>query len=76
ATGRTGRGLGPRLYQAVLDSARQAGFLQAIGGIALPNAASIKLHERLGFEPVGVFRGVGCKFGQMVDVGFWQKPLG
>ena len=44
----------------------------AIGGIALPNPASIALHEKLGFRKVGQFEEVGFKFGRWVDVGYWQ----
>jgi len=43
-----------------------------IGGIALPNEASVALHERLGFAKVAHFKEVGCKFGQWIDVGYWQ----
>ena len=46
-----------------------------IGGAALPNAASIALHERLGFEYVGTLREVGWKFERWIDVGYWQLRL-
>jgi phosphinothricin acetyltransferase len=46
-----------------------------IGGIALPNEASVALHERMGFEKVAHFREVGLKFGQWIDVGYWQRKL-
>lgn len=46
-----------------------------IGGIALPNAPSVALHEKLGFEKVAHFKEVGFKFGQWLDVGYWQRPL-
>ncbi len=67
-----GRGLGLRLYSELLSqvsSQRHA----IIGGIALPNEASIKLHEKCGFRKVGHFSEVGKKFGKWIDVGFWQK---
>lgn len=70
-----GQGLGTRLYAALVDRLRANGLHLAIGGMALPNPASVALHERLGFEPVGVFREVGCKFGRWIDVGYWQLRL-
>jgi L-amino acid N-acyltransferase YncA len=69
-----GRGYGVALYRALL--ARLEGrFHSVIGGIALPNAASIALHERLGFRQVACFHEVGHKFGDWVDVGYWQLTL-
>jgi phosphinothricin acetyltransferase len=69
-----GRGYGLILYRALL--ARLEGrFHTVIGGIALPNAASIALHERLGFRQVACFHEVGHKFGNWVDVGYWQLSL-
>lgn len=44
----------------------------AIAGIALPNPASIALHEKFGFEKVAHFREVGFKCGRWIDVGYWQ----
>jgi phosphinothricin acetyltransferase len=74
AAGQRGRGHGQRLYRALL--ARLEGrFHAVIGGIALPNAASIALHERLGFRQVACFPEVGHKFGEWVDVGYWQLNL-
>ncbi len=52
------------------------GFHTAIGGIALPNPASIALHERLGFRKVAHFEQVGWKLGRWIDVGYWQLLLG
>jgi phosphinothricin acetyltransferase len=74
APGQRGRGLGLVLYRALL--ARLEGrFHTVIGGIALPNAASIALHERLGFRQVACFTEVGHKFGAWVDVAYWQLTL-
>jgi phosphinothricin acetyltransferase len=61
--------------QALLDELTALGYAQAFAGIALPNAASVALHESLGFEPIGVYRGVGFKLGAWRDVGWWQRPL-
>jgi phosphinothricin acetyltransferase len=71
----TGRGIGSRLYEALLADLRQRNFHAVIGGIALPNAASIALHERLGFRKVAHFEQVGWKFGRWIDVGYWQLLL-
>ncbi len=69
----TGRGLGRPLYAALLDAIRDTGMHAVIGGISLPNAASIGLHEALGFRAVGRFAEVGYKFDRWIDVGYWQK---
>jgi phosphinothricin acetyltransferase len=69
-------GLGTALYVKLLALLQQAGFHAAIGGIALPNEASVALHERLGFGQVARFREVGFKFDRWIDVGYWQRLLG
>ena len=51
------------------------GYRQAMAGIALPNPASVRLHEAVGFAPVGVYRAVGWKLGEWHDVGWWQREL-
>ena len=71
----TGRGLGLQLYQSLLTDLRQRSLHAVIGGIALPNAASIALHERLGFRKVAHFEQVGWKFNRWIDVGYWQLLL-
>ena len=73
--GQSGNGYGYQLYVALLEALRAAGIHAAIGGIALPNAASIALHEKLGFAKVALFPEVGFKLGRWVDVGYWQKLL-
>lgn len=72
----TGRGLGRPLYEALLDRLPPLGVHAAIGGIALPNPASVALHERLGFAKAAHYREVGHKFGRWIDVGYWQLTLG
>lgn len=69
------RGLGGHLLAAHLDLLERQGFVTAIAGIALPNAASVALHERLSFTLSGIERGVGFKFGRWWDVGRWQRSL-
>jgi L-amino acid N-acyltransferase YncA len=63
------------LLQAHLDVLEKRGFATALAGISLPNAASVALHEKLGFTLSGIERGVGFKFGEWVDVGRWQRDL-
>lgn len=75
APGRTGRGIGRALYPALIEAMRGRGLHAAIGGISLPNPASIALHEKLGFVPIGRFGQVGFKFGRWVDVGYWELML-
>jgi phosphinothricin acetyltransferase len=70
-----GRGAGRRIYGALLEALTLQGFRLAIGGIALPNAASVALHELLGYRPVGTHHGCGFKLGRWHDVGFWEKEL-
>lgn len=73
--GAEGRGLGKRLYAALLDVLKTQRIHAVIGGAALPNPASAALHESLGFEHVGTFRQVGFKHGRWVDVAYWQLVL-
>jgi phosphinothricin acetyltransferase len=68
-------GVGAALYGVLLPGLRQQGYHAAFAGIALPNPASVALHERCGFAPVGVYREVGFKLGRFHDVGWWQRLL-
>lgn len=70
-----GRGIGKRLLAALLDLLERQGYVAAIGAIALPNPASVALHESLGFVAAGTYRGTGFKMGEWLDVGLWQKDL-
>ena len=70
-----GRGIGQSLYDALLPMVRDLGYVTLHAGIALPNDASVRLHERLGFQLVGVYRNVGHKHGAWHDVGWWQLLL-
>ena len=70
------RGTGTTLYRRLLADIAARGLHVAIGGIAQPNAASVALHEKLGFEKVAHFSAVGRKFDRWVDVGYWQLILG
>ena len=71
----TGQGLGPKLYAALIAELRRRGLHCVIGGAALPNPASVALHERLGFAKVAEFRQVGFKFGRWIDVAYWELML-
>ena len=70
-----GKGHGRALYEVLLDLLTRQGYTAAYAGIALPNDASVGLHEAMGFTPVGVYRGVGFKSGEWHDVGWWQRDL-
>ena len=67
-----GNGVGSALYQKLFSEISQRDFHAVIAGISLPNDASIRLHEKFGFEKVAHFKEVGFKFGRWIDVGYWQ----
>lgn len=73
--GQEGKGLGTLLYEELLRRLSRHDVTIAIGCIALPNQASVALHEKLGFEKVGHFPEVGYKFDQWIDIGYWRKKL-
>ena len=75
AASQHGRGIGRALYGELLSLLRDQRLQVACAGITLPNAASVGLHEALGFEPVGVYRRIGFKAGRWRDVGWWQLQL-
>ena len=69
------RGIGRALYTALFAILRAQGYVNTYAGIALPNPASVALHEAMGMTPVGVYRHVGYKAGSWRDVGWWQGAL-
>jgi L-amino acid N-acyltransferase YncA len=73
--GRRGKGAGRALYDVLLPHLAERGYRSAIGGITLPNPASERLHQALGFEPVGTYRRIGYKLGAWHDVHWTQKTL-
>lgn len=75
APGHNGQGHGAALYAALIDGAARAGNHLLIGGVALPNDASVALHEKLGFRKVAQFSEVGFKFDRWIDVGYWELKL-
>lgn len=70
-----GKGLGSALYRALIAELEKLPVHVVIGGVALPNAASVALHEKMGFEKVAHFAQVGKKFDRWIDVGYWQRVL-
>ncbi|WP_437378725.1 arsinothricin resistance N-acetyltransferase ArsN1 family B [Inquilinus limosus] len=70
------QGAGRALYERLFVLLRRQGYQSAFAGIALPNPASVALHEAVGFVPLGVYRAVGFKHGAWHDVGWWQRPIG
>ncbi len=70
-----GRGIGKQLYAELKRILIDLGYCQSFAGIALPNAASVALHESVGFEALGIYRQVGFKHGAWHDVGWWQCSL-
>lgn len=68
-----GQGLGAALYAALLKTLEAQGYRSAMAVIALPNDASVALHESLGYEQVGQTHAAGHKLGGWHDVGFWQR---
>jgi len=69
-----GNGIGTLLYAHLIRLLKDH-VHAAIGGIALPNGASIALHEKMGFQKIGQFKEVGNKFDQWIDVGYWELIL-
>lgn len=70
-----GRGIGQALYEALFGLLARQGLRTVCAGVTLPNDASVALHEKCGFTPVGIFQRVGFKRGQWWDVGWWQLEL-
>lgn len=70
-----GQGVGRALYTTLFDRLRAQSIHAVFAGIALPNPASIALHEAMGMVPVGIYREVGWKLGGWRDVGWWQRLL-
>ncbi|NMH86322.1 GNAT family N-acetyltransferase [Flavivirga algicola] len=67
-----GKQVGTKLYTELLSQLKKQNYHIVLGGLTLPNDASVRLHEKFGFEQVAHFKEVGLKFGKWLDVGFWQ----
>ncbi len=70
-----GRGMGSALYAELFAALAEREVHAVMGGIALPNDASVALHEKFGMQKVAHFTAVGYKFGGWIDVGYWQRIL-
>jgi phosphinothricin acetyltransferase len=73
--GSEGNGIGSQLYDVLIRKIKDKKYHAIIGGISLPNEASIALHEKYGFEKIGHFKEVGYKFNSWIDVGYWELIL-
>ncbi len=71
----TGRGIGSALVEALLAELRARQFHCVMGGVSLPNEASVTLLQKFGFRQVAHFKETGYKFGRWIDVGYWQLML-
>ncbi|MEW6991811.1 N-acetyltransferase family protein [Colwelliaceae bacterium 6441] len=69
------KGIGSQLYEQLFFQLKEKGVHSVIGGITLPNPASIALHEKFGMQKSAHFKEVGFKFNQWLDVGYWQGQL-
>jgi phosphinothricin acetyltransferase len=63
------------LLGQLIEDMKASGFAALISIIAVPNAASVKLHKFFGFENVGCLKKVGSKLGQWIDVEYWELML-
>jgi L-amino acid N-acyltransferase YncA len=72
---RGGMGLGSALYVELFALLKARSIRNVIGGIALPNVASVALHEKFGMRQVAQYKDIGVKFGEWLDVGYWQGTL-
>ncbi len=70
-----GKGLGTLLYSELISILKTQNIHAIIGGVTLPNQASVALHEKMGYEKVAHFKEVGFKFGKWLDVGYWELIL-
>lgn len=70
-----GRGIGSSLYRVLFELLKAQGFVNVFAGIALPNDSSVRLHKKLGFNSIGVFKDIGFKLNRWWDVSWWQLSL-
>jgi phosphinothricin acetyltransferase len=70
-----GKGIGRKLYAALLEALAPENINRIVAGYTLPNPTSARLHEHFGFKPVGIFSEVGFKFGRYWDVQWTERPL-
>jgi phosphinothricin acetyltransferase len=70
-----GRGMGRKLMKSLIEEVRKTDIHSLVAGIALPNERSVALHEKFGFKKTAHLEEVGFKFGNWLDVGYWQLRL-
>ena len=75
APGSEGKGIGTELYAALMEELKKTDIHTVLGGISVPNPASIALHKKLGFTESGTLKEVGLKFGKRIDVCYYQLYL-
>ena len=75
APDRGGKGIGRRLYATLFEALKGQDIHKVFGGITLPNAASVRVHEAAGFRHIGTYAEVGRKFGKYWDVGLFLKDM-
>ncbi|MEZ5344269.1 MAG: arsinothricin resistance N-acetyltransferase ArsN1 family B [Pyrinomonadaceae bacterium] len=66
------KGVGTSLYTSLFDELYETHIHTIVAGISLPNEASVRFHEKLGFKKVAHFREIGYKLGRWIDVGYWE----
>lgn len=70
-----GKQIGSKLYAELIKLLKETDLHTVLGVLTIPNEASIKLHEKFGFEQVANLKEVGLKFGEWQNVGIWQLKL-
>lgn len=63
------------LYLTIIPLLKLQNYRNALAGITMPNKASVDLHEKMGFEQVGVYNNIGYKLGKSYQVGWWERSL-
>jgi phosphinothricin acetyltransferase len=75
APDKNGQGIGRKLYETLFDALKNEDIHRAFGGVTLPNEASVRLHERMGFRHIGTYDQIGRKFGKYWDVGLFERSM-
>lgn len=70
-----GKNVATALYTTLLELLKLQGYANTLIGITLPNEASIRFHEKMGFSKIGVYHQIGFKHGRYHDVGWWELPI-
>ncbi len=68
-------GIGRSLYRVLLEMLRRQGFRSVFAEIVLPNPGSVRLHEAMGFQHIGVHKDIGFKLTRWRDIGYWRLGL-